>query len=117
MGDEISNRKLLSPKASYVQHTPAQKNPQNNVRFSVINISKNQENDALAYRKNYLSTKGEATKIKYLGFFDEFLQYNGKSPYELIVQRHQDLLNPDLKIQRTIETQFLNFITQKSKEG
>jgi hypothetical protein len=33
------------------------------------------------------------------------------------VQRQQDLLNPDMKVQRRIETLFLNFIAQKRNEG
>jgi len=39
------------------------------------------------------------------------------NPDELIVQRQQDLLNPNIKIQRRIESQFLKYIATKKKEG
>jgi integrase len=98
--------------------TPAQKTFENNVRLSDNNISsQTEENNALAYWETYLSTKGQATKQKYLQYFKEFSEYTGKNPNELIAQRQQDLLNPDLKIQRRIETEFLNFIAKKRSDS
>jgi integrase len=72
---------------------------------------------ALQYWQNELATKGEATKQKYQENFKEFLAFIEKGPDELIVQRQQDLLNPDRKIQRRIESQLLAFIAKKKKDG
>jgi len=49
--------------------------------------------------------------------FAEFLSFIGKNPDELVVQRQHDLLNKDIKTQRTIETKFLAFIAKKRKDG
>lgn len=68
---------------------------------------------ALQYWQKELATKGEATKQKYQEYFNKFLDFIGKNPDELIVQRQQDLLNPDRKIQRRIESELLAFIAQK----
>jgi integrase len=72
---------------------------------------------ALQYWQSELATKGEATRDKYQTYFQEFLDFIGKNPDELIVQRQQDILNPDRKIQRRIESQLLAFIAKKKKEG
>lgn len=72
---------------------------------------------ALKYWQSELALKGEATKQKYQKYFNEFLDFIDKNPDELIVQRQQDLLNPDRKIQRRIESQFLLFIGKKKTEG
>jgi integrase len=68
---------------------------------------------AFQYWQNELATKGKATKQKYRAYFEEFLGFIGKNPDELIVQRQQDLLNPDRKIQRRIESQLMAFIAKK----
>jgi integrase len=81
--------------------------------FQVIN----EASPALRYWQNELATKSEETKRMYEVHFAEFLDFIGKNPDELIVQRQQDLLNPDRKIQRTIESQFLAFIAKKKQEG
>ncbi|MDD3793118.1 MAG: hypothetical protein PHY74_08325, partial [Candidatus Bathyarchaeota archaeon] len=72
---------------------------------------------ALKYWQSELALKGEATKQKYQKYFNEFLDFIGKNPDELIVQRQQDLLNPDRKIQRRIESQLLLFIDKKKTKG
>ena len=77
----------------------------------------NETSPALQYWQNELATKGEATKQKYRQYFNEFLTFIGKTPDELIVQRQQDLLNPDRKIQRRIESQLLAFIAKKKQDG
>jgi integrase len=77
----------------------------------------NEASPAIKYWQNELATKGEATKQKYQEYFREFLDFIGKNPDELIVQRQQDLLNPDRKIQRKMESQLLAFIGKKKEEG
>lgn len=110
-GNRIEKKGMeISPsKVYYGQYT----SPQNNISTTVNDISQ----DALTYWENYLSTKGEATKAKYSEYFKEFLRYINKNPNELIAQRQQDLLNQDIKIQRQNETQFLNFLALKKKQG
>ncbi|MCW4019358.1 MAG: hypothetical protein NWF00_11890 [Candidatus Bathyarchaeota archaeon] len=63
------------------------------------------------------NTNEESTRDLYEEKFSEFLSYIDKNPDELIVQRQQDLLNPDIKIQRRIESQFLAFIAKKKRDG
>lgn len=72
---------------------------------------------ALKYWQDELATKEETTRVIYEKKFADFLQFINKNPDELIVQRQQDLLNPDIKIQRRIESQFLGYIAAKKKEG
>jgi integrase len=72
---------------------------------------------ALNYWHQELVTKGDGTKQRYEEYFKEFLEFIGKSPDELIVQRQQDILNPDRKIQRRIESQFLAFLAKKKQDG
>ena len=78
---------------------------------------KTEASPALKYWQKELATKGEATKQKYQDYFKKFLDFIGKNPDELVVQRQQDLLNPDRKIQRRIESQLLAFIAKKKKDG
>ena len=80
--------------------------------MSVNNIS-----PALKYWHDELTTKEESTRNMYEAKFAEFLQFIDKNPDELIVQRQQDLLNKDIKIQRRIESQFLEFLAKKKKQG
>jgi integrase len=68
------------------------------------------------YWQDELSAKDESTISIYKQWFMEFLEFVNKTPDELIVQRQQDLLNPDMKIQRRIESLFLAFIAQKKKD-
>ena len=75
------------------------------------------ESPALKYWKDELINKADGTKERYEEYFKEFLAFIGKNPDELIVQRQQDLLNKDIKIQRSIERQFLAFIGKKKQEG
>ena len=105
--------KLLSPKAGYCQpHQPTQ-----NISSVTHNISNlYPTSSALKYWQDELANKGEATKEKYESF-TEFLEFIGKNPDELIVQRQQDLLNKDIKVQRRIESQFLAFINKKKQDG
>ena len=72
---------------------------------------------AMQYWQSELATKGEATKQKYLEYFNEFLVFIAITPDELIVQRQQDLLNQDRKIQRRVESHLLAFIAKKKQEG
>jgi hypothetical protein len=65
----------------------------------------NEASPALQYWQNELANKGEATKQKYQEYFSEFLIFINKNPDELIAQRQQDLLKPDRKIQRRMESQ------------
>jgi integrase len=71
----------------------------------------------MQYWQNELAAKGEATKQKYQEYFNKFLDFIGKTADELIVQRQQDLLNPDRKIQRRVESQLLAFIAKKKQDG
>jgi site-specific recombinase XerD len=64
-----------------------------------------------------LINKADATKARYQVFFNEFLEYVKMSADEVLNQRQQDVLNPNIKIQRRIETQFLAFINKKKQEG
>ena len=64
-----------------------------------------------------MAAKEETTKAIYEKNFADFLRFINKNPDELIVQRQQDLLSPDIKIQRSIESQFLRYIATKKKEG
>jgi integrase len=77
----------------------------------------NEASPAIQYWQSELATKGEATKQRYREYFKEFLDFIGKNPDELIAQRQQDLLNPDRKIQRRIESQLLTFIAKKKQNG
>jgi integrase len=64
-----------------------------------------------------LANRAEATKLRYLQFFREFCQFLKVTSDELLQQRINDALNPNLKIQRRIETLFLGFINKKKQEG
>jgi integrase len=77
----------------------------------------NEASPALKYWQNELATKGEATKRKYQEYFKEFLDFIGRNPDELMVKRQQDLLSPDRKIQRSVESHLLSFISKKKAEG
>ena len=72
---------------------------------------------AMQYWQSELANKEEGTKQRYQEYFNEFLSFVGKTPDELIVQRQQDLLNPDRKIQRRIESLLLAFLAKKKAEG
>jgi integrase len=72
---------------------------------------------AFKYWHNELACKGEATRERYEIYFNEFLGFVGRAPDELIVQRQQDLLNPDKKIQRRVESQLNAFIAKKKTDG
>ena len=72
---------------------------------------------AMQYWQSELATREECTKQRYQQYFNEFLSFVGKTPDELIVQRQQDLLNPDRKIQRRIESLLLAFLAKKKAEG
>jgi integrase len=100
-------------------HQPKKSNTNTKVQHKQGDVSamKTEASPALQYWQRELATKGEATKQKYQAYFQEFLEFIGKNPDELIVQRQQDLLNPDRKIQRRIESQLLAFIAKKKKEG
>lgn len=50
-------------------------------------------------------------------FFNEFLEYLETNADELLVQRQQDTLNSNMKIQRRLETVFLAFINKKKQDG
>ena len=68
---------------------------------------------AMQYWQNELATREEGTKQRYQQYFNGFLSFVGKTPDELIVQRQQDLLNLDRKIQRRIESLLLAFLAKK----
>ena len=72
---------------------------------------------AMQYWQSELANKEEGTKRRYQEYFNEFLSFVGKTPDELIVQRQQDLLNPERKIQRRIESLLLAFLAKKKAEG
>jgi hypothetical protein len=78
---------------------------------------KTEASPAFKYWQSELATKGEAIKQKYREYFKEFLEFIDENPDELVVQRQQDLLNPDRKIQRRMESQLLAFIGKKKAEG
>lgn len=71
----------------------------------------------MKYWNEELGTKGEATREIYLRRFNEFLEYTGKTPDELIQQRQENLASKDLKIQRAIESEFMKFLALKKHEG
>jgi hypothetical protein len=64
-----------------------------------------------------LVNKADAKKDRYQTFFNEFLAFIEMTSDELLKQRQQDALNPNMKIQRRIETKFLAFINKKKREG
>jgi hypothetical protein len=97
-----------------MSNTPAQKVQH---RQGDVSAMKTEASPALKYWQNELAAKEETTKSIYKKNFADFLQFINKNPDELIVQRQQDLLNPDIKIQRRIESQFLRYIAAKKKEG
>lgn len=72
---------------------------------------------AFKYWHDELVSKGESTRERYEIYFNEFLIFVGKTPDELIVQRQQDLLNADKKIQRRVESQLNAFIAKKKADG
>ncbi len=72
---------------------------------------------AMQYWQSELANKEEGTKQRYQEYFNEFLSFVGKTPDELIVQRQQNLLNPDRKIQRGVESLLLAFLAKKKAEG
>ncbi len=72
---------------------------------------------AMQYWQSELANKEEGTKQRYLEYFNEFLSFVGRTPDELVVQRQQDLINPDRKIQRRIESLLLAFLAKKKAEG
>lgn len=72
---------------------------------------------AFKYWHDELASKGESTRERYEIYFNEFLIFVGKTPDELIVQRQQDLLNADKKIQRRVESQLNAFIAKKKADG
>ena len=72
---------------------------------------------AMQYWQSELANKEEAIKQRYQEYFNEFLTFVDKTPDALIVQRQQDLLNPDRKIQRRIESLLLAFLAKKKAEG
>jgi integrase len=96
-------------------HQPKKSNTKTKIQHRQGDVSamNAEASPALQYWQKELATKGEATKQKYQEYFKEFLDFIGKNPDELIVQRQQDLLNPDRKIQRRIESELLAFIAQK----
>jgi integrase len=72
---------------------------------------------AMQYWQSELANKEEGTKQRYQQYFNEFLSFVSKTPDELIVQRQQDLLNLDRKIQRRIESLLLAFLAKKKADG
>ena len=82
-----------------------------------LNVQPDSSSPALNYWHQELVTKGDGTKQRYEEYFQDFLEFIGKNPDELIVQRQQDILNPDRKIQRRIESQFLAFLAKKKQDG
>jgi len=82
-----------------------------------VSVMSTETQTALQYWRSELANKEEGTKQRYQEYFNEFLTFVGKTPDELIVQRQQDLLNPDRKIQRRIESLLLAFLAKKKAEG
>ena len=72
---------------------------------------------ALQYWQSELATREKGTKQRYREYFNEFLFFVGKTPDELILQRQQDLLNPDRKTQHRIESLLLALLAKKKAEG
>jgi site-specific recombinase XerD len=87
--------------------------PQNNIRIATTTEGKT----AIEEWQNELVNKADETKTRYQAFFSEFLQYIKTDADALLIQRQKDVMNPNLKIQRSIETQFLAFINKKKQEG
>jgi integrase len=87
------------------------------VQRNSLNVQPDSSSPALNYWHQELVTKGDGTKQRYEEYFQDFLEFVGKNPDELIVQRQQDILNPDRKIQRRIESQFLAFLAKKKEDG
>ena len=57
----------------------------------------NEASPALQYWQSELATKDEATKQRYREYFNEFFEFIGKNPDELIAQRQQDFTKPRQK--------------------
>jgi hypothetical protein len=68
------------------------------------------QSTAIREWQDQLANRAEATKKRYLQFFEEFLSFLGTDADQLLQQRIQDQINPNIKIQRRIENQFLAFI-------
>ena len=101
------------PKTTLLDVTDNKSSLKSNKKTVIYNIS----SPALKYWHDELTSKEESTRDLYEENFAEFLQFANKNADELIIQRQQDLLSKDLKIQRRIESQFLAFIAEKKKEG
>jgi len=112
-------REISPQERNYNQHT----SPHTNRRMTTQTEDKTtlptttENKTALKDWQDELISKADGTKNRYQIFFNEFLQYINKTADELLQQRQQDILNPNMKIQRKIETQFLAFINKKKQEG
>lgn len=51
--------------------------------------------------------------MRYLQYFLQFCKHLEKSPDEVLAEREQDSLNPDMKIRRHYETELNLFIASK----
>ena len=84
-----------------------------NKRFAVLNIT----SEALNYWQNELGNRSDSTKDLYLRHFEKFLNYQGKTADELIQERAEDQTNKDVKIQRRIESQLIQFLRETRQNG
>jgi integrase len=102
-------------------NTPAKKTPPDvtkNTTSATQNITSATQNtsQAIEYWQSELATKNTSTKDVYLKVFNKFLAFIGKTADELLKQRQKDQINPDLKIQRRIESQLKQFIAKEAAE-
>lgn len=101
-------------------NTPATQNTlpyvTKNKTTSAVRHEKQNHSEAIEYWQSELATKNTSTKDIYLKVFNKFLSFIGKTADELLKQRQKDQINPDLKIQRRIESQLKQFIAKEAAE-
>jgi integrase len=66
---------------------------------------------ALEYWQDELSNKAPETRTNYLRYLKQFLAYTNQDADQLIQERNQNILNPDITIRRKTESQFLKFLS------
>jgi integrase len=70
---------------------------------------------AKEYWLNELATKDPATVKNYKRYFEDFLAYLNTDADKLLMQRIEHLKHDDIKVQRTIESYFLQFLRDLKK--
>ena len=77
----------------------------------------NYNSEALEYWKKELSNRDSKTAIRYLQYFNGFIDYMRMTPDQILTQRELDLRNTDRKVQRRFESEFKVYLAKKRDEG